>query len=82
MSDTTTEATQEAAPIQVIRPPDAFAVRVELSAVTMSTERMLSVVIPYLRAKTPMPPPSARPAMPTVGHDPPGSRRPRAPMTL
>jgi hypothetical protein len=52
------------------------------SAVTTVREAMLSHVIPYARPKTPIPPPSARPAIPTVGHEPPGSNTPDAPSWL
>ena len=52
------------------------------SAVTRLTDFRLSAVRPYLRAKTPTPPPSVRPAMPTVGHEPPGSSIPWPPMAL
>lgn len=42
------------------------------SAVTIVSERRLSQVRPSLREAKPTPPPSARPAMPTVGHEPAG----------
>ena len=56
--------------------------RKDPSAVTIASEAMLSQVIPYARPKMPIPPPSARPAMPTVGHEPPGSSTPDAPSRL
>ena len=58
------------------------AVTTRESAVTISTDRRLSQVSPYLRPKTPMPPPRVSPAMPTVGHEPPGRRRPEPPSVL
>src|SRR5215469_790782 len=53
-------------------------VRTEPSAVTIWTDSMASQVKPYWRESTPMPPPSASPARPTVGHEPPGIARPCA----
>ncbi len=47
-----------------------------LSAVTMRSDDTLSHVSPKFRPTTPMPPPRARPAMPTVGHEPPGTVTP------
>ena len=54
------------------------AVTTRPSAVTIRTERMLSQVAPNARAANPTPPPSARPEIPTVGHDPVGTARPLA----
>src|SRR5580698_4530341 len=48
------------------------------SAVTMSMDRRSSQVSPYFRPTMPIPPPSVRPAMPTVGQDPPGTALPLA----
>ncbi len=50
----------------------ASAVRTLPSAVTIWTARMLSQVIPNARPVSPIPPPSANPPRPTVGHEPPG----------
>ncbi len=47
------------------------------SAVTIVTASMLSVMRPQRRPASPWPPPSARPATPTEGHEPPGTVRPR-----
>lgn len=52
--------------------------RIRPSAVTIRAPVRLSLVSPYARLTTPMPPPSARPATPTVGHDPAGTVRRRA----
>src|ERR1700690_125733 len=52
--------------------------RIWPSAVTTCTDSMLSQVSPYARETTPTPPPSARPAIPTLGHDPPGTVTPWA----
>ena len=38
---------------------------------------MLSVISPQRRPASPWPPPSARPATPTEGQEPPGTVRPR-----
>src|SRR6185312_2982284 len=48
------------------------------SAVTICSDSMASLVRPNWRDRTPIPPPSARPARPTVGQEPPGTARPRA----
>ena len=48
------------------------------SAVTIVKLRRLSQVRPSLRPANPTPPPRARPAMPTEGHDPAGIVTPRA----
>src|SRR5439155_16007442 len=48
-------------------------------ASTISTDTRLSQAMPYLRARNPKPPPSALPATPTVGHEPPGTASSRAP---
>src|SRR6185437_5316307 len=48
------------------------------SAVTICTPTMLSQLRPNSRDTTPTPPPSASPAIPTVGHDPPGTASPCA----
>src|SRR6185437_9078775 len=56
----------------------ALAVSTAPFAVTICNDSRLSQVSPYARAVTPMPPPRARPAMPTVGQDPPGTARPLA----
>ena len=47
--------------------------RIRPSAVTICTESRLSQVRPKARDTTPMPPPSVSPAIPTVGHEPPGT---------
>src|SRR5487761_50227 len=52
--------------------------RVAPSAVTTWTDSRLSQVRPYARETTPIPPPSARPAIPTVEHEPPGTVTPWA----
>src|SRR5436305_864267 len=46
------------------------------SARTTVASSRLSHVSPNFREAKPTPPPSARPPMPTVGHDPPGMVRP------
>src|SRR6266567_1555538 len=46
------------------------------SASTTWAARRLSQVKPYLRPSTPIPPPSVRPAIPTVGQEPAGSTIP------
>src|SRR5919112_3521004 len=56
----------------------ALAVTTRPSANTTVASRRLSQVRPYLRAETPIPPPCVDPAMPTVGHVPPGIIRPDA----
>src|ERR1700722_13681241 len=56
----------------------ALQVRMLPSAVTISTCSIASEVRPNARASTPMPPPSARPARPTVGQEPPGTALPCA----
>src|SRR5215813_13187543 len=48
------------------------------SAVTICSDFTLSLVSPKARDTTPTPPPRVRPAIPTVGHDPPGTPRPCA----
>src|SRR5215469_95807 len=48
------------------------------SAVTICSDSMASLVGPYCLPSTPTPPPRARPASPTVGHEPPGTALPRA----
>src|SRR3984957_468563 len=60
----------------------ASAVTTVGAAFTTSTACRLSQVSPYLRPKTPIPPPRVRPAIPTVGHEPPGSSTPDAPKVL
>ncbi len=57
---------------------DALQVRTVPSAVTICTASRASLVSPKARPSTPTPPPRARPAIPTVGHDPPGTARPCA----
>ena len=47
------------------------------SAVTMRAEIRLSEVVPQRRAAMPTPPPRVRPLIPTLGHEPPGTVRPR-----
>ncbi len=61
---------------------DADAVSSRPSAVTTSSDCTLSHVSPKLRPNTPTPPPNVSPAMPTVGHDPPGSTTPDCPRVL
>ncbi len=46
------------------------------AAVTSVKPTMLSDVTPWRRSTTPMPPPRARPAIPTVGHEPAGMDTP------
>src|SRR6185437_7980649 len=53
-------------------------VRTAPSAVTICSDSIASQVRPNWRDSTPMPPPSASPARPTVGHEPPGMARPWA----
>ena len=52
-------------------------VRCRPSAVTIPSETTLSAVVPNAREANPTPPPSASPAMPTVGQEPVGIARPR-----
>ena len=56
--------------------PPALALRTLPSAVTTWIALTLSRVSPYLRAARPIPPPRARPAIPTVGQEPPGTVSP------
>src|ERR1700722_694596 len=46
------------------------------SAVTIRTALRLSIVSPRCRAASPNPPPSVTPAIPTDGHEPPGTVTP------
>src|ERR1019366_4943132 len=46
------------------------------SAVTIRTARRLSIVNPRCREARPNPPPSVTPAIPTDGHEPPGTVTP------
>ncbi len=55
---------------------DALHVRTRPDASTSVRPTMLSDVVPCRRELKPTPPPSASPAMPTVGHEPPGIVRP------
>ncbi len=48
------------------------------SALTRSMAVKLSLVVPYSLDSTPIPPPSASPAIPTVGQEPPGTATPLA----
>ena len=45
-------------------------------AATITSERRLSLVSPYLRPENPCPPPRVSPAIPTVGQEPAGIIRP------
>ena len=49
-----------------VRVAPSLAVTIRPSAVTTSTETRLSIVRPYLRTSQPIPPPSVRPAIPTL----------------
>ena len=56
-----------------------LAVTTEPLASTTRIEVTASQVSPCARVSTPTPPPWVRPAMPTVGHEPPAIPRPRVP---